>query len=49
VPLLVLAGLVQAVDAVLGVVWQRTGMIAGGGLLAVVHLASAYWLWRRAG
>ena len=44
VPLLVLAGLVQAVDAALGLVWHRPSMIVGGGLLAVVHLASAYRL-----
>jgi hypothetical protein len=48
VPVLVLAGLVQAGDVVIGVASQRVGMIVGGGLLAVVHLASARWLGRPA-
>jgi hypothetical protein len=47
VAMLVLSGLVQAADAAIGLVWHRAGMVVGGGLLAVIHLASAYWLWRR--
>jgi hypothetical protein len=49
VTMLLLAGLIQAADMVIGVAWHRVGMIAGGGLLAAIHLASARWLWRRQG
>ncbi|QKG21951.1 hypothetical protein [Actinomadura verrucosospora] len=43
VPLLVVAGVIQAGDAALGVLRRVPGMAAGGGVLAVVHLLSAHW------
>jgi hypothetical protein len=47
VPLLVVAGLAQAGDAVVGTAVGLPAMIAGGGVFAVIHLATATWLWIR--
>jgi hypothetical protein len=47
VPLLVVAGLAQVGDAVIGIGLGQPGMLAGGSLLAAVHLLSAGWLHRR--
>ncbi|WP_412540121.1 hypothetical protein R8Z50_30535 [Longispora sp. K20-0274] len=43
-PMLLLAGLVQAGDSVLGFATGNLGMGFGAGAFAVVHLASAWWL-----
>lgn len=43
VPLLAVAGVIQAGDAVLGVLRRVPGMAAGASVLAVVHLLSAHW------
>ena len=44
VPLLVVAGLAQAGDAVVGAIYRQPAMLVGGGLYAVIHLATAGWL-----
>jgi hypothetical protein len=44
VPVLAVAGLAQVGDSVLGVRQRITGMAVGGGLFAVLHLATACWL-----
>ncbi|GAA2154074.1 hypothetical protein [Actinomadura napierensis] len=43
VPLLVVAGVIQAGDAALGVLRRVPGMAVGAGVLTVVHLLSAHW------
>jgi hypothetical protein len=48
VPLLVIAGLAQAGDAVIGAILGKPAMLAGGALYAVIHLATAVWLQIRA-
>jgi len=47
VPLLLVAGLAQVGDAVIGVGLGEPGMLGGGSLLAAAHLVSAGWLYRR--
>jgi hypothetical protein len=47
VPVLVVAGLAQLGDAVIGVGLGQPGMLAGGTLLGAIHLLSAVWLLRR--
>ncbi|HEY2004262.1 MAG TPA: hypothetical protein VGH44_04060 [Candidatus Saccharimonadia bacterium] len=47
VPVLLIAGLAQAGDAVLGVIYGQFAMLAGGGAYAVIHLSTAAWLWKR--
>lgn len=44
VPLLVVAGLAQAGDAVVGATLGLPSMFAGGGLYAVIHQATASWV-----
>jgi hypothetical protein len=46
-PILVLAGLTQFGDAAVGMHVRQPGMVIGGSLLAMVHLLSAVWLYRR--
>jgi len=46
VPLLLVAGLAQGGDAVLGAIHGQPAMLAGGGAYAVIHLATALWLSR---
>ncbi|MEU8118310.1 hypothetical protein AB0C21_06340 [Spirillospora sp. NPDC049024] len=43
VPLLIVAGAVQAGDAALGIMRRVPGMAVGGGVLMLVHLLSAFW------
>jgi hypothetical protein len=43
-PMLVAAGLIQASDAVVGVVWGLPNLLIGGIFLAVIHLGSADWI-----
>jgi hypothetical protein len=45
-PLLLIAGLVQAGDAVIGALHAQPGMIAGSTVGAVIHLGSAWLLGR---
>jgi len=44
VPLLVVAGLAQAGDAVIGATMELPAMIAGAAAFAVIHLATAAWV-----
>jgi hypothetical protein len=46
-PLLVVAGLVQAGDSIIGVTQHNPGMAISAGTLAAIHLVSAWWLTRR--
>ncbi|GHJ44156.1 hypothetical protein Cs7R123_14980 [Catellatospora sp. TT07R-123] len=46
VPMLAVAGVVQAADALIGLRYGQPGMIFGGGSLAAVHLLSAWWIRR---
>jgi hypothetical protein len=48
VTLLVLAGAAQAGDAAIGAMAGLPFMFAGGGVYAVIHLATAFWLTRAA-
>lgn len=43
VALLIVAGIVQAGDAALGIMRRVPGMAIGAGVLTIIHLASAYW------
>ncbi|WP_406296600.1 hypothetical protein OG948_13730 [Embleya sp. NBC_00888] len=45
-PILIVAGVAQLGDAVIGIEQGITGMAIGGTLGATVHLASAWWLSR---
>ncbi|MGD1222731.1 hypothetical protein AB9Q10_30395 [Streptomyces krungchingensis] len=47
VPVLLVSGLAQAGDALIGATSGIPGMAAGGALAATLHLASAAWLSRR--
>jgi hypothetical protein len=47
-PMLLVGGLAQLGDLVIGVQVGRLNMVLGGGLLAVIHLGSAWWLLRAA-
>jgi hypothetical protein len=44
VPMLVAGGLIQAADVAVGLAWSLPNMVAGGALLAAIHLGSALWL-----
>jgi hypothetical protein len=44
VPMLIAAGLIQAADVAVGLSWSLPYMVAGGALLAAIHLGSAFWL-----
>jgi len=44
IPLLVVSGIAQTGDALMGITSGIPGMAFGGGISAVVHLASARWL-----
>ncbi|GAA4635649.1 hypothetical protein GCM10023196_082010 [Actinoallomurus vinaceus] len=46
VPVLVVAGLAQVADAAIGISLRNPGMVAGGTVLAAVHLVSAARLTR---
>lgn len=45
-PMLTVAGLAQVGDSAIGARHRNTGMAVGGGVLAVLHLASAWWVAR---
>jgi hypothetical protein len=47
VPLLVVAGLVQAGDCVIGLAQHLPGPVVGGSVLAAIHLGSAWYLTRQ--
>ena len=49
VAVLAIAGLAQLGDAVSGALHGVVRMVMGGGLLAALHLGSAYWLGRPVG
>jgi hypothetical protein len=42
VPVLVVAGLVQVCDVIIGISWSQGGIAVGAGIAAVIHLFTAY-------
>ncbi|MFF5213067.1 hypothetical protein [Streptosporangium sp. NPDC000396] len=46
IPMLAVAGVVQAGDCLIGATRGTAGMALGGGTLAAVHLVSVWWLAR---
>jgi hypothetical protein len=49
VPVLLVAGVAQLGDAVIGAMHGIPGMLAGGSTLAAIHLGSSLWIARRRG
>jgi hypothetical protein len=47
IPVLLISGIAQLADAVIGARHGIPGMLAGGSALAAIHLGSAAWLARR--
>jgi hypothetical protein len=47
IAVLLIAGLAQLGDAVFGVIYGQSAMFIGGGTYAMIHLATAVWLWKR--
>ncbi|WP_248964577.1 hypothetical protein [Sphaerisporangium perillae] len=43
-PLLLVSGLAQAADAMLGLLRRVPGVVVTAGVLAVLHLLSAWWI-----
>ncbi|WP_031071053.1 hypothetical protein [Streptomyces sp. NRRL WC-3742] len=48
-PMLVVSGLAQVGDSAIGAKQRNAGMAFGAGAVAVLHLASAWWLYGKSG